>query len=270
MYLYFLTIVGVFMELKILGVDFPHKKGEFCHKTKYPLYTVCCFSTPFLYLHNQALCEGEAGDILINTPDHIVYHGPREDSKEGFVNDWMHIGGDDFTELLSKYPLPLNTAFNVGEGYFFRKYFNRLLFEYNSQKAGSNDMINSLVTQMIIDTYRAFTKANSFDEPYSDIAAVRRKIIKNPIKDWSLKEMTEMSGYSASRFSELYRKLYDVSPMNDVINQRITLAKRLLVSGQASVSYVAEACGFNTINYFSKYFKKSTGYTPSEYIKMFY
>ena len=117
------------MELKILGVDFPHKKGEFCHKTKYPFYTICCFSTPFLYLYNGVLCEGEVGDILINTPDQIVYHGPREDSNEGFVNDWMHISGDDFAKLLEKYPLPLNVAFNVGEGFFLRKFVNRLISE---------------------------------------------------------------------------------------------------------------------------------------------
>ncbi len=258
------------MKLKNLGADFTHRKGEFCFKTKFPFYTVCCFSTPFLYLRDGNLCEGEKGDILINTPDHIVYHGPRSDSEVGFVNDWFQIDGDDFYQLLQKYPLPLNIAFSVGEGYFFRKYANRILSEYNSKKSGADDMISCLITQMIIATHRAYTKENSYDEPYSDIAAVRRKIIKNPERAWTLKEMTALCGYSVSRFSELYSKLYGISPMNDVINQRITLAKRLLLSGQASVSYVAEACGFNTINYFSKYFKKATGYSPSEYISVFY
>lgn len=269
-YLYYLTILGEIMELKILGINFPHKKGEFCHKTVYPYYTICCFSTPFQYLHNNIMYQGEEGDILINSPDNIVYHGPREDSNEGFVNDWMHIEGQDFFDLLEKYPLPLNTAFNVGEKFYLRKYASKLLSEYNSEKTGSKDMINSLITQMIINIHRAYIKTNSFDEPYNDIELVRRKIIKNPTKKWTLSEMTEMCGYSTSRFNELYNELYGTSPMNDVINQRISLAKRLLESGQASVSYVAESCGFNTINYFSKYFKKTTGYTPSEYIKLFY
>ncbi len=258
------------MKLRNLGADFEHRKGEFCFKTAYPFYTVCCFSTPFLYFRDAKLCEGEKGDILINTPNHIVYHGPRSDSDEGFVNDWFQIEGDDFTALLNKYPLPQNVAFNIGEGYFFRKYANRMLSEFDSEKIGANDVIDSLITQMIIKTYRAYIKENSFDEPYADIAAVRCKIIKNPAKDWTLFEMAAMCGYSLSRFSELYRKLYGTSPINDVINQRIALAKRLLISGQASVSYVAETCGFKTINYFSKYFKKATGYSPSEYINLFY
>lgn len=258
------------MKLKNLGVNFTHRKGEFCYKSTNPFYTVCCFSTPFLYLCNGKLCEGEKGDILINSPGHTVYHGPRTDSDEGFVNDWFQIEGDDFTALLRKYQLPLNIAFSVGESYFFRKYANRLLSEYNSEKVGADDIIDCQITQMIIDTHRVYTKENSSDEPYPYIALVRRKIIKNPAKNWTLNDMTEMCGYSTSRFSELYSKLYGTSPMNDVINQRILLAKRLLESGQASVSYVAEACGFNTINYFSKCFKNSTGYSPTKYVNIFY
>lgn len=262
--------MGAIMKLKNIGVDFPHKKGEFSQKMKNSYYTLCCFSTPFLYMSDGQMLEGEAGDILINTPEYVVYHGPRENSEEGFVNDWIQLDGDDFTKLLIKYPLPLNTAFNVGEPFFLRKYFNRLLSEYNSEKKGSDDMISSIITQMVINTYRAYVKTNSFDEPYADVAAVRRKIIKNPQNKWTLKSMTEMCGYSVSRFSELYNKLYGTSPMNDVINQRILLAKRLLESGQASISYIAEACGFNTINYFSKYFKKVTGYSPKEYMNNYY
>ena len=135
--------------------------------------------------------------------------------------------------------------------------------------AGSSDMIKSIITQMIIATHRAYNKQNLQDDSFYEIVAVRSAVMKNPEKDWSLEKMSKMSGYSVSRFSELYRKLYNTSPINDVIAHRISLAKTLLLSGQASVSYIATACGFNTINYFSKSFKASTGYTPSEFIDAF-
>lgn len=259
----------VIVNLIRIGVNFSHKKGEFCHKAKYCHYTICCFSTPFLYYYNGKLVMGEAGDIIINTPNQIVYHGPSADSDVGFVNDWMHVEGDEISELLKKYPLPLNTAFNVGEVLFLKKYFNRLISEYKSEMAGSSDMIKSIITQMIIATYRSYSKRNFQDDSFYEIVAVRRAVMKNPEKDWSLEKMSKMSGYSVSRFSELYRKLYNTSPINDVIVHRISMAKTLLLSGQASISYIATACGFNTINYFSKSFKASTGYTPSEFIASF-
>ena len=215
------------------------------------------------------MVKGESGDVIINTHNQIVYHGPCDDSNVGFVNDWMHVEGNNIGELLKKYPLPLNTAFNVGEGLFLRKYFNRLISEYKSEMAGSSDMIKSIITQMIIATHRAYNKQNLQDDSFYEIVAVRSAVMKNPEKDWSLEKMSKMSGYSVSRFSELYRKLYNTSPINDVIAHRISLAKTLLLSGQASLSYIATACGFNTINYFSKSFKASTGYTPSEFIDAF-
>lgn len=257
------------MNLTMIGVNFKHKKGEFCQKRTFPQYTVCYFHTPFLYLRDGKMVEGEEGDIIINTPDQIVYHGPRPESSEGFVNDWLHIGGDDIADLLKEYPLPLNEAFSVGEGLFLRKYFNDLLAEYNSELAGALDMIKSIMTQMIIAMHRAYVNQNAGDDEFRKIVAIRHAIAHNPAKKWTLKNMAAMSGYSVSRFSELYRKMYDISPINDVIAHRISLAKALLLSGQTSVSYVATACGFNTVNYFSKFFKASTGYAPSEYIRYF-
>lgn len=116
--------------------------------------------------------------------------------------------------------------------------------------------------------HRAYHKHSLPDENYHEIAPVRRAILKNPADDWSLRKMSATSGYSVSRFRELYHKLYRISPINDVIRQRISLAETLLLSGQASISYVATACGFNTLNYFSKVFKTTTGYTPSQYITL--
>lgn len=61
--------------------------------------------------------------------------------------------------------------------------------------------------------------------------------------------------------------MYGTSPINDVITVQIELAKRLLCSGQTTVSAVANACGFSTVNYFSNCFKKVTGQSPAEYAK---
>lgn len=257
------------MKLKIMGINFPHQKGVFCQKTSYTHYTICCFVTPFLYLKDGTLCKGNAGDILINTPGTVVYHGPQPNSKIGFINDWMHIEGDDLRDLLEKYPLPLNTAFSVGQEHFLRKYMNRVYSEYSSGKIGSEDMISCIVMQMVVDLHRVIAKESILQGDHYGINNVRRMVIKHPEKKWTIEDAAKLSGYSSSRFCELYRKFYDISFINDVLAHRIQHAKKLLESGQASVSYVAEACGFRTINYFSKYFRKITGYSPKEYMRQF-
>lgn len=255
------------MELKLMGLGFPHNRGKFCSKAVFDHYTVCCFATPFMYLYEGRLCEGEQWQVLINTPGSTVYHGPQPDAEGGFVNDWFYITGEDFRILLEKYPLPLNHAFSVGQSYFLRKFGNRLLMESDLQNAGAADIINCIITEMVIELYRAYTETVTVKTPSDVISAARQRILLNPQKKWTLEEMSHLSGYSVSRFCELYCKMYGISPINDVIKIRIELAKKLLFSGQATVAAVADACGFTTVNYFSKCFKKITGLSPSQYMK---
>ena len=49
--------------------------------------------------------------------------------------------------------------------------------------------------------------------------------------------------------------------------QRIELAKKLLIEDHTTISQVASACGYNSLAYFSKCFKETTGITPKDYIK---
>ena len=70
--------------------------------------------------------------------------------------------------------------------------------------------------------------------------------------------------------SHLSRKFKDVSGMglNEYITHvRIMNAERLLRSGERSITYVAEQCGFNDSNYFSTVFKKVKGVTPLRFAK---
>ncbi len=50
-----------------------------------------------------------------------------------------------------------------------------------------------------------------------------------------------------------------------LIDARIAEAKKMLVGDVQSLVKVAEAVGFSDYNYFSRVFKKRTGYTPREY-----
>ena len=88
--------------------EFPHENGEFCVRDSYNYYSFYCFSTPFLYEKEGTLVSGEMGEIIVNGPGEIVYHGPRND-KESFTNDWLHVDGVDLKDLIKKYPIPTAT-----------------------------------------------------------------------------------------------------------------------------------------------------------------
>ena len=254
------------MNLIMLGIDFPHAKGEFCYKTVLPHYTICRFSTPFVYWHNGQLMEGAKGDFLINSPGQVVYHGPCDGAEKGFVNDWLHVGGSDFAARLAEYPIPQNRAFYAECGVTFRRIQERLSDEFRAVHTGRATMIDCLLTEMVVTLHRAVAEWDANRTPYASVAAVKSAIRQNPEKKWTLAQMAAASGYSVSRFCELYGQMYGTSPQNDVIGERLRMAKLLLASGQTSVTYVAHASGFGTINFFSIYCKKAEGCTPTEFM----
>ena len=54
--------------------------------------------------------------------------------------------------------------------------------------------------------------------------------------------------------------------MRDHVNRvRIELACRLLDEGEKNISEVARACGIDDVAYFSRFFRKMKGMSPSEY-----
>ena len=84
-------------------------------------------------------------------------------------------------------------------------------------------------------------------------------------QDFDYGKMCEKSGLSYSYFKELFIKQYGISPVKYVTDLRIERAKELLITGQYTVTEIAEECGYDSVYYFSKVFKKHTGVAPKSY-----
>jgi AraC-like DNA-binding protein len=72
---------------------------------------------------------------------------------------------------------------------------------------------------------------------------------------------------STAQFYNLFHAEYGVPPLeyrNDLLVRRATL---LLKDGSYSVTEVAETLGFESVSYFSRFFKKHKGISPAQYIK---
>lgn len=266
--LYFLSNWVIKMKLGPYGISFPHPKGAFCVRMTPQHYTVSEFLTPFLYEKDGVLLEGNAGDMLIMEPGKAVYHGPRRDAPGGFINDWIYVQGEDFAQLLDRYPLPLNTAFPIEKHLLLRGYLEQIQAEYRTTSVGAGEMMDSMATQMIIQIYRAYEKTQNRHPATRSVSIAADAILRNPGHNWRIQDLANLSGYSPCHFSVLYQEEYGISPMQDVLQKRIDLAKQYLLSGQASVSYVAEICGFQSVNYFSKFFKQLVGCPPSRYMQL--
>ena len=99
----------------------------------------------------------------------------------------------------------------------------------------------------------------------TQLLALRRHAQSSIHEYWTVDRMASEIGLSTSRFSVIYRKQFHSSPMEDIIEMRITEAKRLLVSTQYTMRQIAALCGLKNEYYFSRFFKEQVGVTPSIY-----
>lgn len=252
------------MKIIYSGVEYHNKKGCFSKRQSQNLYGVFYFYTPFVYEKNGKIMKGEAGDLLLSQPGEIVYHGP-QNHEESFINDWLYVS-KDFSKLLEKYPIPFSQNINIGKNNITNYSIRTINKEENEKKIGYEDRINCILTEMIISLYRTYINMEN-ETSETILESVHNQIMQSLNQKWTLQEMAKLSGYSFSHFSAIYSKQYGCSPKKDLLNARLKMAEQLLVYSNCSIGEIAERCGFNSIYYFSKCFKKYFCVSPSEFVK---
>jgi len=70
---------------------------------------------------------------------------------------------------------------------------------------------------------------------------------------------------SRNAFFAWFKQQFGITPLEYINNERIKLAKQLLVENKYSISQVSAYCGFSDVNYFVRFFKKIEGITPGAY-----
>ena len=72
----------------------------------------------------------------------------------------------------------------------------------------------------------------------------------------------ELISYHPYYINRLMRNTTGTTLHQYLLNFRIDVAKRLLITSEISISDIVTQCGFKIFSYFSNCFKAKTGYTP--------
>lgn len=87
-------------------------------------------------------------------------------------------------------------------------------------------------------------------------------------QDLSAETLAKECSVSASYLYRLFAQVLDSSPHQEVMNRRISAAKRELVETQRPISEIAWRCGFSSPAYFSDCFKRAIGVSPAKFRKL--
>ncbi|TYP74130.1 response regulator transcription factor [Paenibacillus methanolicus] len=87
----------------------------------------------------------------------------------------------------------------------------------------------------------------------------------NPAAEWSVSDVARQVGLSRSHFSILFKKAVGDSFVAFQYKRKLKLSYGLLKDTNLTMQEIAERTGLGDSKYFSKWFKRCTGITPSSY-----
>lgn len=99
------------------------------------------------------------------------------------------------------------------------------------------------------------------------IRKVGNAIIKNPAKEYSLKQLSFSSGLTQAKLQEGFKFLYNRTVTEYIRHLRLELARELLKNTDLNISQVVYSIGFSSRSYFSKIFKEKYAITPNQFKK---
>lgn len=142
----------------------------------------------------------------------------------------------------------------------------RLFNTWTEKKTGYIIKSKSLFLNLIYNIIVSSNDTNLLLNEYSNLQRAIRYIHSNYSGDIRLDDLCSASNYSPTHIRRLFLKYFGLSPVKYITKYRIERAIFLLnYDNNYSVTQIAHMVGFNDICYFSKIFKKTTGFTPLEY-----
>lgn len=186
------------------------------------------------------------------------------------VCDWLCFRAEnsEFPELQD---IPLNKPMICSDTEFISQLIRSITVEFYSLSSRRTKLLDSLLRMLLIkisDCEKRRTAEQPAAEPYyNELSDLRSRIYRNPQQKWNVDSMAANVNMSRSYFQHIYKEVFGVSCISDVINSKIEKAKEILSETSCTVSQVAAMCGYDNEEHFMRQFKKIVGVTPTKFRK---
>lgn len=159
----------------------------------------------------------------------------------------------------------------------FQYYFERILKESEESRRYSYEricMYFGLAVTTILRSGEGRKSTNLPADPDAppaahvngvDMSRITQYIQQNYASPISLEELAKVAIVSKSTLIQAFKLAYDTTPIKYINRVRLDKAKSLLLNTDSSISEISEMVGFQSLHYFSRYFKSNEGLSPVEY-----
>ncbi len=234
------------------------------------------------FLIDQSIQTMEAGNIFI-IPGHTI-HRAIPDKNDPVMSTALFFNPTLVSQRLLGDSFHLLSLFDEATRLKRYKYFfapehrdkietslSTIYTEMTEGKIGYRHAALIQLQALVIFLYRNITNFKVF-EPSTYFGPnwmnnVLNEIEKNYMNGISLESLAVRGNVSPAHLSRVFKKITGLNLSEYIITKKIVKAKELLLRSEKKVVEIANECGFESMPYFHRTFKKFTGHTPAQYRK---
>jgi len=208
----------------------------------------------------KIIIPGQMITYFPHTP--CVYNNERKESVKYY---WAHFTGAKAQELVEKCGLMDRGIIDIRDLEIITEEFRNLFQEFSKRDEYFAFLSASLLTAILVKTDRSrleIKKANTKRNLQHAISYIHTAYRNENI---SVEYLASLEHLSPNRFRAIFKENMGLSPKEYILTNKMNLAKQLLYQTDLSIKEISVEIGYDDQLYFSRIFRKRTGYTPSEY-----
>jgi AraC-like DNA-binding protein len=146
----------------------------------------------------------------------------------------------------------------------------KLMFLFTENHPAKDLFVNMSLKELIVrilqtETRKIYSEKSISMSSSNRLAFVVAYIRENLHEPLTIEDLSEKVCMSPSHFHRVFKNEMGISPVNFINNERIKLAESMLKDPQSRVKEVYMACGFNSLSYFNRMFKRQNSLSPRAY-----
>lgn len=247
------------IDISFIGIDTTHPSDFFYSDSEHDWWLLIYTKTPAIfYLPDRKVTVPEGSMALYPPKMHAVYKA----CDETYANHFVRFYTDESFVNNLPYGTPVHIKAPDSIDYLFK-----LLSMENWFKWQNSAQSISMIMRMLIFKMKESLKDSEMTEQERALLNLRYEIRVKPDYPWSVAEMANKLHVSAGYLQSSYKKQFGVSCMQDVVRERIELAKTYLRTTTYSSVRISQLCGYQSVEHFCRQFKNVVGISPLAYRK---
>jgi AraC family transcriptional regulator of arabinose operon len=252
------------------GYESRHKiKLDILRKTGVPNYLLLLVKSEAFFEIDGQIIETKPNMAILFDKNTYTHYGAIQNY---YNDDWIHFDFINEKSLLESLQIPFNKPLYIPCISHLSDYVRLLVQESLAESKHKEQILDSLMRTLLYNLdsqVNLSPSASNNHKHYPVMNELRTRIHSNPSKKWTVDIMADSVHMSPSYFQHLYKELFGISCVQDVIKARLDYAKFNLNISDMSIQALSEFCGYENELHFMRQFKKFEGMTPSQYRQFF-